>query len=75
MRHSKRLATLEQQAGAAAQSDVGGWVCVALPGDAPDTFTMRRLDGTAHTVTRAQLAEIAQANATDGGPGVIILDQ
>jgi hypothetical protein len=74
MRHSKRLTALEM-AQDSPQDGLRAWVCVALPGDVPDTFTMRRQDGTRQTVTRAQLAEIAQANATDSGPGVIILDR
>jgi hypothetical protein len=57
------------------QDGLRAWICVALPGDAPETFTMRRQDGTQHTLTAAQLAEIAQANATEGAPGVIILDR
>lgn len=75
MKHTKRLAALESAQGSP-QDGLRGWACVALPGNAPDTFTLSRLDGTQHTLTAAQLAEIAQANAAGAGaPGVIILDR
>lgn len=75
MNQSKRLATLEAQSGASMHNDLNDWICVAMPGAEPGTFNMRQQDGTAHTITAAQLAAIAQANATDNASSVIILDR
>lgn len=71
---TKRIEALEAGAAATTGGDWRAWVLVALPGNTPNSYTMRKHDGTTHEVGQDEYAAICAGAAADG-PGVIFLDR